>query len=113
MRSEFLTFLLCVIDNYSKYAWVIPLKVKKEITITNALKKMLDESNRNPNEIWVDKSSEFYNRSMKSWQQQNTKEIYLTHNKGKSVVAERFIRTFKMKFISLWLQYQKMCILIN
>ena len=50
---------------------------------------------------------------MKSWQQQNTKEIYLTHNQGKSVVAEKFIRTFKMKFISLWLQYQKMCILIN
>ena len=41
LRSEFLTFLLCVIDNYSKYAWVIPLKVKKEITITNALKKSL------------------------------------------------------------------------
>ena len=44
----------------------------------------------------------------------NTIEIYLTHNEGKSVVVERFIRTLKKKeFVSIWLQYQKMCILIN
>ena len=60
-------FLLCVIDIYSKYAWVIPLKDKKGITITNAFQKILDESNRKPNKIWVDKGSEFYNRSMKAW----------------------------------------------
>ena len=60
-------FLLCVIDIYSKYACVIPLKDKKGITITNAFQKFLKESNRKPNKIWVDKGSEFYNRSMKSW----------------------------------------------
>ena len=60
-------FLLCVIDIYSKYAWVIPLKDKKGITITNAFQKILDESNHKPNKIWVDKGSEFYNRSMKAW----------------------------------------------
>ena len=60
-------FLLCVIDIYSKYAWVIPLKDKKGITITNAFQKILDESNRKPSKIWIDKGSEFYNRSMKSW----------------------------------------------
>ena len=60
-------FLLCVIDIYSKYACVIPLKDKKGITITNAFQKILKESNRKPNKIWVDKGSEFYNRSMKSW----------------------------------------------
>ena len=59
-------FLLCVIDIYSKYAWVIPLKDKKGITITNAFQKILKESNRKPNKIWVDKGSEFYNKSMKS-----------------------------------------------
>ena len=57
-------FLLCVIDTYSKHAWVIPLKDKKVITITNAFQKILYESNRKPNKIWVDKGSEFYNRSM-------------------------------------------------
>ena len=60
-------FLLCVIDIYSKYAWVIPLKDKKGISITNAFQKIKKESNRKPNKIWVDKGSEFYNRSMKSW----------------------------------------------
>ena len=59
--------LSCAIDIYSKYAWVIPLKDKKGITITNAFKKNVNESNRKPNKICVDKSSEFYNSPMKSW----------------------------------------------
>ena len=54
-------FLLCVIDIFSKYAWVIPLKDKIGITITNAFQKFLDKSNRKRNKIWVDKGSEFYN----------------------------------------------------
>ena len=58
-------FLLCVVDIYSKYAWVIPLKDKKGITITNAFQKILDELGRKPNKIWVDKGNEFYNRSVK------------------------------------------------
>ena len=56
-------FLLCVIDIFSKYAWVVPLKNKKGISIVNAFKQILKESNRKPNKIWVDKGSEFYNIS--------------------------------------------------
>ena len=52
-------FLLCVINSYSKYAWVIPLKDKKVITITNAFQKMLKESSQKPNKIWADKASDF------------------------------------------------------
>ena len=48
------------------YGWAVSLKEKKGITITNALQKILRESNRKPNKIWVDKESKFYNRSMKS-----------------------------------------------
>ena len=59
-------FLLCVIDTYSKHAWVIPLKDKKGISIVNAFQKILKESNRKPNKIWVDKGSEFYNNSFKN-----------------------------------------------
>ena len=62
-----LRFLLCVIDIYSKHAWVIPLKDKKGITITNAFQKILKESSGKANRIWVDKGSEFYKRSVKSW----------------------------------------------
>ena len=90
-------FLLCVIDIYSKYAWVIPLKDKKGITISNTFQKILDESNHKLNKIWIDKSSEFYNRTMKSWLEKNDIEMYSTHNEGKSIIAERFIRTLKNK----------------
>ena len=58
---------------------------------------MLNKSNRKPNKIWVDEGGEFYNRSMKSWLEKNDIEMYSTHNEGKSVVAERFIRTIKNK----------------
>ena len=47
--------------------------------------------------MWVDKGSEFYNRSMKSWLGKNDIEKYSTHNEGKSVIAEKFIRTLKIK----------------
>ena len=56
--NEGFRFLLCVINIYSKYAWVIPLKDKKRKTITNAFQQILDESNCIPNKIWVDKDSE-------------------------------------------------------
>ena len=90
-------FLLCVIDIFSKCAWVIPLKDKKGITIANDFRKILDESNCKANNIWVDKGSEFCNRSMKSWLEKNAVEMYSTHNEGKFVVAERFISTLKNK----------------
>ena len=89
--------LLCVIDVFSKYAWVFPLKDKKGVSIVNAFQKILKESNRKPNKIWVDKKSEFYNNSFKKWLKDNNSEMYSTHNEGKSVVAERFIRTIKTK----------------
>ena len=73
---------------------VIPLNNKKGITITNAFQKVLLEPNHRPNKTWVNKSKEFYNRSMKSWLQDNDIEIYSTHNEGTSVVAKRFIRIF-------------------
>ena len=95
--SKGFRFSLSVIDIYSKYAWVVPLKYKTGISIVNAFQSILKKSNRKPNKIWVDKGSEFYNRSMKSWLEKNDIEMYSTHNEGKSVVAERFIRTIKNK----------------
>ena len=65
------TFLLCVIDVFSKYAWIVPLKDRKGISIVNTFQKILKESDRSeakskrrrPNKIWIDKGSEFYNTS--------------------------------------------------
>ena len=95
--NERFRFLLCEIDIYSKYTWVIPLKVKKGMTITNAFQKILDESKHTADKIWVDKGSEFYNRSMKSRLEKNAIEMYSTHNEVKPVVAERFFRNLKNK----------------
>ena len=62
-------FLLCVIDILSKYA--TPLKDKKGISIVNAFQKILDDSKRKPNKIWVDRGSKFYNNSFKKWLKDN------------------------------------------
>ena len=106
---------------YSKYAFVIPLKDKKGISIVNAFNKIIKQSNRRakgssaqhvkPNKIWVDQGGEFYNNVFQKWLSDNEfynlvfkkwlsgKDIimYSTYNEGKSVVAERFIRTLKNK----------------
>ena len=60
-------FVLCVIDMFSKYAWVIPLKDKKGRSIVNGFQKILNDSKRKPNKIWVDKRSEFYNNSLNGY----------------------------------------------
>ena len=106
-------FLLCVIDIFSKYAWVVRLKDKKGISIANAFQKIMKESDRGetsqsggrrtkdkgrkPHKIWIDKGSEFYNYSFKKWLKDYDIEMHSIHNEGKSVVAERFIKTLKNK----------------
>ena len=66
-------------------------------SIVTVFQSILKQSNRKPNKIWVDKGSEFYNDYFKRWLQNNDIVMYSTHNKGKSVVAERFIRTLNSK----------------
>ena len=90
-------FLLCIIDIFSKYAWVVPLKDKKGISIVKAFQIILKQSNRKANKIWVDKGSEFYNAYFKKWLRDDDIVMYSTHNEGKFVAAERFIRTLKSK----------------
>ena len=89
-------FLVCGTDFFSKYAWVIPLKDKKGVSIVNAFQKiwvrsMELHSQQKPNKKWVDKGSEFYNNSFKKWLKDNDIEMYSIHNEGK------FIRTLKNK----------------
>ena len=56
-------FLLCVVAIFTKYAWVFPLKDEKAASIVDGFQKILDDSNRKPNKIWVEKGSEIYNIS--------------------------------------------------
>ena len=96
-KNKGIKYILCAIDLYSKYAFVMPLKDKKGISIVNAFDKIIKQSNRKPNKIWVDQGGEFYNNVFKKWLSDNDIILYSTYNEGKSVVAERFIRTLKNK----------------
>ena len=89
-------YLLCTIDLFSNCAWIAPLKDKKGASIVNAFQKIISKG-RKPNKIRVDQGSEFYNNSFKCFLKINNIEMYSTYNEGKSVVAERFIRTLKNK----------------
>ena len=87
---------MCAIDILGKYAWVVPLKDKRAISIVNAFQKIISKG-RKPNKIWVDQGGEFYNNLFKRFLKINHTEMYSTYNERKSVVAERFIRTLKNK----------------
>ena len=96
-KNKGIKYLLCAIDLYSKYAFVIPLKDKKGISILNAFDKIIKQYNRKPNKIWIDQGGEIYNNIFKKWLSDNDIIMYSKYNEGKSVVAERFIRTLKGK----------------
>ena len=96
-KNKGIKYLLCAIDLYSKYAFVIPLKDKKGISIVNAFNKIIKQSTRKPNKIWVDQGGEFYNNVFEKWLSDHNIIMYSTYNEGKSVIAERFIGTLKNK----------------
>ena len=83
-------YLLAVIDVFSKYGWLIPLKDKTGKYVASALKTIFKE--RKPEKMWVDKGKEFYNKDVKE-----LIELYSTENEEKSSVVERWIRTMKEK----------------
>ena len=88
--NEGYNFLLLVIDIFSKYGWIIPLKDKKGKTVAEALKEIFKE--RKPGKLWTDKGREFYNKDVKG-----LVELYSTENEEKSSIVERWIRTMKEK----------------
>ena len=96
-KNKGIKYLLRAIDLYSKYPFVIPLKDKKGISIVIAFNKIIKQSNRKPNKIWVGQGGEFYNNVFEKWLSDNDINMYSMYNEGKSVVAERFIRTLKNK----------------
>ena len=82
---------------FSKYAWVVPLKDEKGVSIVNAFQSILNSSKTKPNETWVDQGSEFYNNLFKKWLKNNDIKMFSTFNEEKSAVAEKFIRALKNK----------------
>ena len=96
-KNNGIKYILCAIDVFSTYSFVLPLKDKKGASITNAFNKIIKQSNRKPNKIWVDQGGEFYNNVFKRWLSNNDIIMYSTFNEGKSAVVDRFIRTLKNK----------------
>ena len=79
------------------------MKDNKGTVIINVFQKKLDMSGQKPNKMWVDKGSEFYNRSMKSWLQHNDIEIYRAHNKGKSAAVQSLLERCRIKSITIYI----------
>ena len=104
-------YLLCAIDLFSIYAWVVPTKDKKGTSIVNAFKKIISKK-RKPNKIWVDQGSEFSDFTFKDYFQIDNIEMYSTYNEGKSVVTERFSRTLKNKMFKHMTAISKIFILM-
>ena len=72
-------------------------KIKKSKTVLNTFIEIANESNRKPNKLWVDQGREIYNKLMQEQFGNNDILMYLKYNEGKSVIAERFIKTLKTK----------------
>ena len=70
-KNRNVKYFLCVIDLFTKYAWITPLKEKKGKTVLNAFIEIVNESNRKPNKLWVDQGRKFYNKLMQEWLDNN------------------------------------------
>lgn len=89
-------YLLMVLDVFSKYGWIVPLKDKKGETVAAAFKKIFSKG-RKPKRLWVDKGKEYYNKSVKELLNSEGIEMYSTENEEKSMICERWNRTIKTK----------------
>ena len=93
-----------IVNTRGLFFWMI-----KSITAIKVFQRILDGSNQTSNKVWLDKGSKFYNRSVGSWLEDNDTEMYSTHNKGKSFVAERLIKTLKKKIYKYMTSTWKKC----
>ena len=94
-------YLLMLINVFSKYGWIVPLKNKQGETIREAF-QIIFKNGRKPQFLWTDKGSEFYNKHVKDLLAKNKVTLYSTENEEKSSVVERWNRTIKNK---MWKQF--------
>ena len=88
-------YIFSVIDVFSKFGWLVPLKDKKATTILEELKHIINDIDVKPEKLWSDKGSEFYNKDMTQFLKRNKITQYSTYGENKAVVVERFNRTIK------------------
>ena len=88
-------YLLTVIDVFSKYGWIVPLKDKKTESVSSAFDTIFKKSKRKPDKLWNDKGSEFISKHFKDFLKKNNIKLYHTENEEKSSIVERWNRTMK------------------
>ena len=88
-------YLLTVIDVFSKYGWIKPLKDKKTESVSLAFDLIFKKSKRKPEKLWTDKGSEFISKQFKDFLKKNNVKLYHTENEEKSSIVERWNKTMK------------------
>ncbi len=88
-------YILTVIDIFSKFAWGKLLINKKQETVLEALKSIINDSGRIPNKIHADEGKEFWNLQLKNYLEKQNIKLYITQSGLKASVVERFNRTLK------------------
>ena len=86
-----------VIDVFSKYGWIVPLKDKKTESVSLAFDEIFKKSKRKPEKLWTDEGSEFISKHFKDFLKRHNIMMYHTQNEEKSSVVERWNRTMKNK----------------
>ena len=84
-----------VLDIFSKYGWIVPLKTKTGLEVSKAFQIIFKENK--PKMLWVEKGKEYYNKNVLDLLAKNDVKIYSTENEEKSSVCERWNRTIKTK----------------
>ena len=90
-------YLLTVIDVFSKYGWIEPLKDKKTESVSSAFDTIFKKSKRKPEKLWTDKGSEFISKHCKDFLKTHNITLYHTQNEEKSSIVERWNKTIKNK----------------
>ena len=105
-------YLLMVIDVFSKYGWIVPLKDKKTESVSSAFDTIFKKSKRKPHKLWTDKGSEFISKHFKEFLKKISIKLYHTENEEKSSIVERWNETMKNKmwkmFSVFWDKLEKL-----
>ena len=88
---------MTVIDVFSKYGWIVPLKDKKTESVSLAFDTIFKKSKRKPEKLWTDKGSEFISKHFKDFLKRHSIILYHTQNEEKSSIVERWNKTMKNK----------------
>ena len=90
-------YLLIVIDVFSTYGWIVPLKDKKTESVSLAFDLIFKKNKRKPEKLWTDKGSEFISKHFNTLLKKHNITLYHTQNEEKSSVVERWNKTMKNK----------------